>query len=78
MTRAFILAVGLLLAGCGNQQTLRPPEGAALPPKPASAPVAPTPAQLLTPSAQTRPGRSDELLTKSQQRADDPFDQPPQ
>jgi hypothetical protein len=29
---------------------------------------------LTTPSAQARPGRSDELLKRSERRADDPFD----
>jgi hypothetical protein len=77
MKRAIVLATALLLAACGNRQTLHPPAGASLPPKPATAPAAPTPNELLKARAADRPGRSDELLTKSQPRPDDPFDQPP-
>jgi hypothetical protein len=32
---------------------------------------------LMTPSIQTRPGRSDELMKRSERRTDDPFDLPP-
>jgi ABC-type uncharacterized transport system auxiliary subunit len=78
MTRTILITGALLLlAGCGNKQTLHPPQGASLPPKAATAPAAPTAAQLLTPPSATRPSRSDELLTKSQPRPDDPFDLPP-
>lgn len=67
----------LLLAGCGQQQGLKPPPGHSLPPKAATAPTQPTPDQLLTPPPASRPGRSDELLTKSQTRPEDRFDLPP-
>lgn len=78
MTKQIIfLATALLLAACGNQQKLTPPTGTSLPPRPAMAPTTPTAAQLLTPAPTIRPTRSDELLTKSQPRADDPFDLPP-
>ena len=76
MKRALLIA--LLLAGCGAQQKLRPAPGKALPPKPAMAPAQPSPVDLLTPHVSTRPGRSDELLTKSQARPEDRFDLPPQ
>ena len=76
MTRVLLLAL-LLVAGCGKQQVLRPAAGVPLPPKPATSPVQPTAAQLLTPSAPFRPGRSDEILTKSETRPDDRFDLPP-
>lgn len=77
MMRAILLATTLLLAACGNEQKLAPPHGAALPPRPATAPTTPTAIQLLTPLPTIKPARSDELLTKSQPRADDPFDLPP-
>jgi hypothetical protein len=73
-----ILLTGALTAGgCGNQQRLAPPQGASLPPKPATAPTTPSATQLLTPAPTIKPTRSDELLTKSQPRPDDPFDLPP-
>jgi len=79
MTLRSLVMIGatLLLAACGGQQKLAPRAGTALPPKPATAPATPTPDQLLARSPTVRPGRSDELLTKSQARADDRFDLPP-
>jgi len=79
MTRRLGLAllVAAALAGCGKRQPLRAAEGATLPQKPATAPVQPTPDKLLASPAQLRPGRSDELLTKSQVRPDDHFNLPP-
>ena len=77
MKRILLLSGTLLLAACGNEQTLHPPTGAALPPKPATAPTTPGPMDLLKQPPSERPGRSDELLTKSQPRAADPFDLPP-
>jgi len=72
-----IAAVSLLLAGCGAQQALAPAKGETMPRKAATSPTAPTADELLTPSTAVRPGRSDELLTKSQPRSDDRFDLPP-
>lgn len=72
------LTAALLLAACGDQQALTPRAGHSLPPKPATAAVQPTVDQLLAPTAQQRPGRSDELLVRSQARRDDMFDLPPQ
>jgi hypothetical protein len=77
MRPIFALAAAVLLSACGQQQSLKPARGAALPPKPATAPAAATPTQLLAPPPMVRPSRSDELLTKSQPRSDDPFDLPP-
>jgi hypothetical protein len=71
----FALLVGL--AACGKQQRLRPLVGEPLPVTPATSPAQPTPDQLLANSPTLRPGRSDELLTRSQQRPDDRFDLPP-
>ena len=72
-----VLIVAIALAGCGTRKDLRPQEGASLPPKPYAVAVDPTPAQLMTPDNQARPGRSDDLLNRSQERRDDKFDLPP-
>jgi len=77
MTRLIPLALVLALAGCGAAKQLQPAPGASLPPAPYGAKATPTPAQLLTPTTQQRPQRSDELLRNSEQRRSDDFDLPP-
>jgi predicted small lipoprotein YifL len=72
-----ILLATMALAGCGKRQPLQPAAGKALPMKPATSATQPNSTQLLASPPQMRPGRSDELLTKSQTRADDHFDLPP-
>ena len=72
-----ILVAALLLSGCGAAKELEPAQGQSLPPAPAGATATPTPAQLLTPTTQQRPQRSDELLTSSDERRSDEFDLPP-
>ena len=67
----------LLLTACGSAGSLRPPEGQALPVKPAMAQVTPTAADLLTPPAFAAPERIDELMKKSMPRKADRFDLPP-
>ena len=74
---AFILCAVLTLAGCGKRELLAPPVGVSLPPKPAMATTVPTVDDLLTPSTQQRPGRSEELLQRSEERPDDRFNLPP-
>ncbi|PZU11930.1 hypothetical protein [Sphingomonas sp.] len=71
-----LLAAGAL-AGCGKMQKLAPAAGKALPVKPATSPNQPDAVQLLASPTQFRPGRSDDLLYKSQVRPDDHFDLPP-
>ncbi len=74
----YVMALALVaLAGCGSRGQLKPVEGASLPQKPYGATATPTPEQLLTPGAQARPERSDELLRTSQPRSSDEFDLPP-
>ena len=76
MKTATILLGALALAGCGASR-LKPAPGEALPVAPYGATATPTPGQLLTPSNQARPQRSDELLTASEDRRSDDFDLPP-
>ena len=71
------LALALLLAACGSMSGLKPAPGKSLPVAPYGARATPSPVQLLTPSNQARPERSDELLTNSEQRRSDEFDLPP-
>ncbi len=71
------IALVLTLAACGARRDLRPQENTALPPAPYGATATPTPGQLLDPNTQQRPSRSDELLTESKARGDDPFALPP-
>ena len=70
-------ALALALAGCGGGDELQPAPGASLPPAPLGAQATPTPTELMTPDAQARPARSDELLRRSEERRDDRFDLPP-
>ncbi|MFZ2996118.1 hypothetical protein [Sphingobium sp.] len=81
MTRACLFAAAcmtLALAGCGGRESLKPLPNQALPALPTGAKTAPTAAQLMSPSMQARPQRNVELLTQSQERADDTFDLPPE
>lgn len=71
-------ALALALASCGGRQPLKPLAGQKGPAVPLGAAAAPTAQQLMTPSTQARPERNVELLTQSKQRADDPFDLPPE
>lgn len=66
------------LVGCGSASQLKPAKGHHLPVAPYGAPAPPTALQLLTPTSQERPQRSDELLTNSMARRSDEFDLPPQ
>lgn len=75
--RPALTLLPLLLAGCGSAAGLKPPEGGSLPVAPAGARATPTPAELLAPTPQQRPERSDELLRRSDQRRSDEFDLPP-
>lgn len=78
MTKIILPAAALLaLAACGQREVLRPAEGASMPPKPAMAATAPTTEELLTPTTQERPERTEELLRRSEERPDDRFNLPP-
>lgn len=77
MRTGIVIAGVLLLAGCGARQDLKPTAGNTLPPKPAFATTVPTATDLMTPPSQAMPTRNDELLTRSQERTNDRFSQPP-
>ncbi|MGE4322072.1 MAG: hypothetical protein AB7E60_03485 [Sphingobium sp.] len=70
--------LALALASCGGRQPLKPVKDQRMPAVPLGAAIAPTGPDLMTPSTQARPGRNVELLTQSKQRAEDPFDLPPE
>ena len=73
-----LLLAAVPLVGCGSATQLKPAQGKTLPVAPYGAATPPSAAQLLTPSTQERPMRSDELLTNSIARRSDEFDLPPQ
>lgn len=74
---ASALAIAMAIAACGKVGDLEPRAGSAMPPKAYGQKTAQTADSLTTPSVQARPGRSDELLKRSERRTDDPFDLPP-
>jgi hypothetical protein len=71
------LSLALAIAGCGKVGDLEPKAGQAMAPKAIGQTEPSTAEELSTPSVQTRPGRSDELMRRSERRRDDPFDLPP-
>ena len=74
-----ILMVALLAAasGCGQVAELKPMPGHVMPGRPYGREDTPAAGELLKPNSQQRPGRNIELHTRSEPRADDPFDLPP-
>jgi hypothetical protein len=72
-----LLAVAVGLGACGKVGDLEPRAGSTLPPKAYGQRSEPSAEALTTPSVQARPGRSDELLRRSERREADPFDVPP-
>ncbi len=72
-----ITALCVALAACGARVNLKPKEGNTLPVKPETAVSVPTPTQLMEPTTQARPKRSDEQLKRSEERREDKFDLPP-
>lgn len=65
------------LAGCGKVGPLEPRTGSSGPAKALGQSEVPDAETLLKPSVQARPGRSDELMRRSEKRNEDPFDLPP-
>jgi hypothetical protein len=71
------LALGICLAGCGKVGDLEPRTGNTHPVKAYGQTTEQSAQALSAPSVQARPGRTDELLKRSERRIDDPFDVPP-
>ena len=65
------------LGACGKVGDLEPRTGQSLPQTAYGQKETQSAKALSTPSVQARPGRSDELLRRSERREDDPFDLPP-
>lgn len=76
MALASLILLGALSA-CGKVGPLEPTPNIAPPAKALGQEEASDSADLIKPSVQARPGRSDELLRRSERRSDDPFDLPP-
>ena len=75
--RVMVPVALVLLAGCGRQVDLKPVTGQALPVKPLMARTTPTPNDLLAIPTYAKPDRIDELMKRSEPRAQDPFNLPP-
>ena len=77
MRAAFALLLLPALAACGVKADLKPRAGKSLPVAPYGRDDKPTPEALLATTPQAAPERSVELRKRSEKRADDPFDLPP-
>ena len=75
--RIAALALVVALAACGSRADLKPQAGKALPVAPLGRADRPTADELLVRPQQAAPARNVELRTRSEERADDPFDLPP-
>ena len=71
-------AAALALSGCGNRRVLVPLAGHTLPRAPYGSTYRPNADQLLVPPVEVRPERNVDARVRSEQRADDPFDLPPE
>ena len=73
-----LIAIAIALAGCAQRAALEPPPGRSLPVAPYGAKTTPDADALLVPPPQAAPERNTELRSRSEERADDPFDLPPE
>lgn len=78
MRIALILLAAFAISGCGSRTGLVPVTGTNLPQAPYGAEQRPDTDQLLELEALAAPERSVELRRRSEERADDPFDLPPE
>lgn len=78
MRRTALLLLILGLAACGQRADLKPKQGAALPPAPYGREDQPSAEGLLEMTPEAAPERSVEPRKRSEERADDPFDLPPE
>lgn len=77
LRKPLAVALALCVAGCGKVGNLEPRAGNSLPPKAHGQKEEQSAAALTRPSVQARPGRTDELLKRSDRRESDQFDLPP-
>ena len=79
MMRKVLICLSIAaLTGCAQRAALKPAAGESLPIAPYGAKATPDADDLLEPSAQAIPSRNVELLRRSEEREDDPFDLPPE
>lgn len=77
-TALAVSAAAFAIAGCAQRAPLEPAAGSSLPVAPYGAKSTPDAEALLTPPPQASPTRNEELRRRSEERADDPFDLPPE
>ncbi len=77
MRRSLALLLVPIIAACGVKADLKPQAGKSLPVAPYGRDDKPGPEALLATTPQAAPERSVELRKRSEKRADDPFDLPP-
>ena len=78
MSRLLLIALALVLAGCGSRGTLTQAEGQPVPPTPVFAAAPPTPDEMLVMPPEAAPDRVDDLIRRPErERPSDPFDLPP-
>ncbi|MET0307355.1 MAG: hypothetical protein ABW023_01500 [Sphingomonas sp.] len=75
--RTMAAALLLILGGCGAREDLKLAQDTPPPATAYGAKGTPGSGDLLKPPAQTRPSRSDDLITSSDKRRSDEFDLPP-
>jgi len=80
MSRSIAIAamLALCLGACARQTELEPKPGDAMPPAPYGVAATPDADDLLERPVQAAPERNVELRTRSEERAADPFDLPPE
>lgn len=78
MRKALVLVLLAACAACGQRAALEPRAGREMPPAPYGRDASKTAEALLDPPQQAVPERNVELRRRSEERADDPFDLPPQ
>jgi hypothetical protein len=79
MRRSTLVLMTLLaLSACGNRRDLKPLAGHALPPAPYGSGYQPKAEQMLKAPVLARPERNVDVRVRSEERADDPFDLPPE
>ena len=73
-----LLGLAALASACGQRADIEPLANQALPPAPYGSETQPSAEELLEMETLAAPQRSVELRRRSEERADDPFDLPPE